>query len=45
MSENACLTGRLDLPFVGHCTSAAAPVCADWKAIASNVAVIVFSTH
>ena len=40
MSENAYQTGRLDLPFVGHCTFAKSPVCTDWNAIDADVAVI-----
>jgi hypothetical protein len=40
MSENAYQTGRLDLPFVGRCTLAKPPVCAEWNAFASGVAVI-----
>ncbi len=40
MTENAYQSGRLDLPFVGHCTFAKAPVCVDWNAIDADVAVI-----
>ena len=40
MSEFAYEQGRLDLPFVGHCTFAKAPVCTDWNAIDGNVAVL-----
>ncbi len=32
--------GRLDLPFVGHCTFAKAPVCTDWERIDADVAVL-----
>ena len=40
MTTNAYQTGRLDLPFVGHCTFAKSPVCLDWNAIDADVAVI-----
>jgi agmatinase len=40
MTENAYQSGRLNLPFVGHCTFAKAPVCLDWDAIDADVAVI-----
>ena len=40
MSEFAYEQGRLDLPFVGHCTFAKAPVCTDWEAIDADVAVL-----
>jgi agmatinase len=40
MTENAYQTGRLNLPFVGHCTFAKAPVCLDWDKIDADVAVI-----
>lgn len=33
-------TGRLDLPFVGHCTFGKRPVCTDWDAIDADVAVL-----
>ena len=32
--------GRLDLPFVGHCTFGKRPVCLDWNAIDADVAVL-----
>ena len=40
MSEFAYERGRLDLPFVGHCTFAKAPICTDWNAIDADVAVL-----
>ena len=40
MSENSYQSGRLDLPFVGHCTFAKSPACVDWNAIDADVAVI-----
>lgn len=40
MSEFAYEQGRLDLPFVGHCTFAKAPICTDWNAIDADVAVL-----
>jgi agmatinase len=40
MTDNAYQSGRLNLPFVGHCTFAKAPPCVDWDAIHADVAVI-----
>jgi agmatinase len=40
MTENAYETGRLNLPFVGHCTFAKAPICVDWDTIDADVAVL-----
>jgi agmatinase len=40
MTDNAYESGRLNLPFVGHCTFAKAPPCVDWDAIDADVAVI-----
>ena len=40
MSEFAYEQGRLDLPFVGHCTFAKASICTDWEAIDADVAVL-----
>lgn len=40
MSEHGYESGRLDLPFVGHCTFAKQPVCLDWEAIDAHVAVL-----
>src|SRR5687767_5494429 len=39
MAKHGYETGRLDLPFVGHCTFAKAPVCTDWDSIDADVAV------
>ena len=33
-------TGRLNLPFVGHCTFAKSPVCTDWDNIDADVAIL-----
>jgi len=33
-------SGRLNLPFVGHCTFARAPACSDWATIDAEVAVL-----
>lgn len=32
--------GRLDLPFVGHCTFGKRPVCLDWRSLDADVAVL-----
>lgn len=32
--------GRLNLPFVGHCSFAKAPICTDWEAIDADFAVL-----
>jgi agmatinase len=40
MSENTYDKGRLNLPFVGHCTFAKQPPVLDWDAIAADVAVL-----
>ena len=40
MSEHGYETGRLNLPFVGHCTFAKAPPCLDWDAIEADFAVL-----
>ncbi len=40
MAEFAYETGRLNLPFVGHCTFAKSPVCVDWDDIEADVAVL-----
>ncbi len=40
MTENRYDTGRLDLPFVGHCTFAKRPACLDWDAIDADIAVL-----
>lgn len=33
-------SGRLNLPFVGHCTFGKQPICVDWNAIDADVAVV-----
>ena len=40
MSKNAYESGRLNLPFVGHCTFGKQPVCLDWDKIDADVAVL-----
>jgi agmatinase len=40
VSEFGYETGRLDLPFVGHCTFAKSPACANWDALEADVAVL-----
>jgi agmatinase len=40
MSANSYETGRLNLPFVGHCTFAKSPVCTDWETLDADVAVL-----
>ncbi|MFC3533236.1 agmatinase [Vogesella facilis] len=40
MSNNSYEGGRLDLPFVGHCTFAKSPVCLDWERIDADVAIL-----
>ena len=40
MTQNAYQSGRLNLPFVGHCTFGKAPPCTDWNAIEADVAVL-----
>jgi agmatinase len=40
MQSNTYETGRLNLPFVGHCTFAKSPVCIDWDKIDADVAVL-----
>ena len=40
MSENSYEQGRLNLPFVGHCTFAKSPICLDWETIDADVAVL-----
>lgn len=40
MSEHSYEKGRLNLPFVGFCTFAKAPVCEDWDNISADVAVL-----
>ncbi len=40
MGDHEYESGRLDLPFVGHCTFMKAPPVADWEAIDADVAVL-----
>ncbi|MCP4328227.1 MAG: agmatinase [Alphaproteobacteria bacterium] len=40
MSEHGYESGRLDLPFVGHCTFGKQPICLDWNAIDADVAIL-----
>ncbi len=40
MSEHGYETGRLNLPFVGHCTFGKQPVCLEWDKIAADVAIL-----
>jgi agmatinase len=40
MAENAYETGRLNLPFVGHCSFAKRPICLDWDQIDADVAIL-----
>ncbi|MEK9722091.1 MAG: arginase family protein [Rhodospirillaceae bacterium] len=40
MADHGYETGRLNPPFVGHCTFAKQPPCLDWGAIDADVAVL-----
>jgi len=40
MAKNTYESGRLNLPFVGHCTFGKQPVCLDWDKIDADVAVL-----
>lgn len=40
MSDNSYEKGRLNLPFVGHCSFAKSPICNDWESIDADVAVL-----
>jgi agmatinase len=40
MSSHAYEGGRLNLPFVGHCTFGKQPICTDWDKIDADVAVL-----
>ncbi|NQV45402.1 MAG: arginase, partial [Rhodospirillales bacterium] len=40
MAKNTYETGRLNLPFVGHCTFGKQPACLDWDAIDADIAVL-----
>ena len=40
MENNGYEAGRLNLPFVGHCTFAKSPICTDWNNIDADVAIL-----
>jgi agmatinase len=40
MAAHGYETGRLNLPFVGHCTFGKQPICTDWDRIDADVAVL-----
>ena len=40
MTGHGYEAGRLDLPFVGHCTFGKRPVCLDWERLEADVAVL-----
>ena len=40
MSDNKYDSGRLDLPFVGHCTFAKQPAVLDWDPLDADVCVL-----
>jgi agmatinase len=40
VSSNSYDTGRLNLPFVGHCTFLKSPICTDWDQLDADVAVL-----
>ncbi len=40
MADHGYETGRLNLPFVGHCTFGKQPACLDWDNIDADVAVL-----
>ena len=40
MSDHGYEKGRLNLPFVGHCTFGKQPACLDWDAIDAEIAVL-----
>lgn len=40
MAEHGYEKGRLDLPFVGHCTFGKQPICTDWDNIAADAAIL-----
>jgi agmatinase len=40
MSEHGYESGRLNLPFVGHCTFGKYPPCLDWDQINADVAIL-----
>ncbi|MBT3911237.1 MAG: arginase, partial [Rhodospirillaceae bacterium] len=40
MADHGYETGRLNLPFVGHCTFGKQPACLDWDAIDADAAIL-----
>ncbi len=40
MSKHGYESGRLNLPFVGHCTFGKQPICPDWDAIDADIAIL-----
>ena len=40
MAEHGYASGRLNLPFVGHCTFAKASACADLAALEADFAIL-----
>jgi len=40
MADHGYEEGRLNLPFVGHCTFGKQPPCTDWEAIDADVAIL-----
>ena len=40
MAKHSYETGRLNLPFVGHCTFAKSPPVLDWDNIDADIAVM-----
>ncbi len=40
MADHGYQSGRLNLPFVGHCTFAKAPICIDWDALDADFAIL-----
>ncbi len=40
MADHGYQSGRLNLPFVGHCTFAKAPICIDWNSLDADFAIL-----
>ncbi len=40
MADHGYQSGRLNLPFVGHCTFAKAPICIDWESLDADFAIL-----
>jgi len=40
LASNSYDNGRLDLPFVGHCSFGKSPICTDWDQLDADVAVL-----